>query len=630
MDSFTSLYNGVTGLNSMSQKLSVTANNVANANTTGFKSGSAKFADILESNQSSVSIGLGVQLGAIGTSFADGAITNTGRSTDMAVNGQGFFQVRNADRTTADRYTRNGEFDLIEHQGSEPNTYNLVTSGGQFVQGINLSTGDPATTVASDILIKRTTPQVATTQVEVITNLEDNPALIEEINTPLFASWDGRKNGGVLDEEAYDYKTSMKIYGPDDETATTTSFSSFDYLTIYYDSTSNQNEKEFLLTCDPALDQRVLSDGTTRYDSTTDKGAGALLYGILHFNNNGDLSDIECWNVPADGALDPSSANKLSLIRGESFYNFEFNFSGDPANSTSTINFGNLPKPQEIASPGAAFTSTTSESTVDAHSSWATTYDSWGNLAQAGDTIRFQGKTGDGTPTDYTYTVDPAQTMEDLLIGLQNQFACTAEMVNGKLTLTDSVVGDSQLSIDSITYAHADGATPLTDPTVAQLFGSQGAAFAITPEDRYTGGPLATTNYASPSSTLYQDQNGFGRGLLQDIHVNREGIITGEYSNGQEIEQAQLVLADFVDLQGLRTEANNIFVATGESGPAILGTPGHGSFGTMTNNTLEMSNVDIGREMADLIITQRAFQANSKSITTSDAIYDSVLQLIRR
>ncbi len=80
----------------------------------------------------------------------------------------------------------------------------------------------------------------------------------------------------------------------------------------------------------------------------------------------------------------------------------------------------------------------------------------------------------------------------------------------------------------------------------------------------------------------------------------------------------------------MRTEGNNIFVATDESGPALVSTPGHGTFGEISNNTLEMSNVDIGKEMADLIITQRAFQANSKAITTSDAIYDSVLQLIRR
>ncbi len=630
MDSFTSLYNGISGLNSMSQKLGVTANNVANANTTGFKSGSANFADIMETTQGNVSVGLGVQLGSIGTSFTSGAIDNTGRSTDMAINGAGFFQVRNSDSTTADRYTRNGEFDLVEHQGSEPNAYNLVTSGGQYVQGINLSTGNAAATVASDILIKSTTPQLATSQVEVIANLEDNPALLEEVNTPLFSSWDGRSNGGTLEETAYDYKTSMKIYGPDDGAAIMSSPSSFDYLTIYYDSTANQNEKEFLLTCDPTLDQRLLADGTTRYDSTTDKGAGALLYGILHFNTDGDLSDIECWQVPPDGVLDPTSANKLSLGRGESFYNFAFNFNGDPVNSTSTVNFGNLPQPQAIVSPGAAFTSATTETPVNALSSWATTYDSLGNLALAGDTIRFQGKAGDGTVQDYTYTVAPEQTMEELLTGLQNQFACTAAMVNGKLTLTDSVVGDSQLSIDSITYAHADGATPLTDPTVAQFFGSQGGSFAMTPEDRYTSGPLATTNHASPSTTIFQQQNGFSRGILQDIQVDKQGVITGEYSNGQEIKQAQLLLADFVDLQGLRTEGNNIFVATDESGPALVSTPGHGTFGEISNNTLEMSNVDIGKEMADLIITQRAFQANSKAITTSDAIYDSVLQLIRR
>ena len=257
-------------------------------------------------------------------------------------------------------------------------------------------------------------------------------------------------------------------------------------------------------------------------------------------------------------------------------------------------------------------------------------YDSLGNKAKVGDSIRFQGKAGDGTPVDYTFTVSPSLSMLDLLGDLENQFACKAEVINGKLTITDTVVGDSQLSIDSISYANAGGGTPATDPSVAQIFGSQGASFTMAAGDRYVSSALATTSYASPSATLFQSQNGFGSGELQNIQLDRQGNIIGYYSNGQAIKQAQLVLADFTSLQGLETEGNNTFVATAKSGAAILGTAGQGSFGTVTNNTLEASNVDLGREMAGLIITQRAFQANSKSITTSDEIYDTLLQMIRR
>jgi len=629
MDFYTSFFNGVSGMNSMSQKLNVTANNVANANSTGFKTGQATFADVLETSLGAVSEGHGVQLGGINTSFVSGSLENTSRSTDMAISGSGFFQVRNSDRVVADRYTRNGEFDLVKHLGVEPNAYNLTTSLGQFVQGYNLTATTVPSTVVSDIMVKSTAPQSATTQVQVMVNLENDPALVESVDTPLFNSWDGRNSASPIADQFYEYKSSLKIYGSDDGAATISPTSS-DLLTIYYDSTANQNEKEFLVTCDPSLDQRLIGGGPTRYNSAADKGAGALLYGTLHFTANGEISGIECWDVPPDGNVVPSEANKLTLGRGVSNYSFAYNFNGDPANTTSTVNFGNIPKPQATVSPVMAFTNAAASSPAEVLSPWNSMYDYLGKQVKAGDAIRFQGRAGDGTAIDYTYIVNPAQSMQDLLIGLQHQFACKAEIINGKLTITDTVVGDSQLSIDSISYTNASGATPTTDPTMAQIFGSQGSPFTTAVADRFGSGPLATTSYASPSSTIFQSQNGFARGDLQDIRVDSLGNIIGKYSNGQETKQAQLVLADFTSLQGLKTEGNNNFVATAESGAAILGTSGQGSFGRVTNNTLELSNVDIGREMADIIVTQRAFQANSKSITTSDEIYDTVLQLLRR
>ncbi|MBU4230886.1 MAG: flagellar hook-basal body complex protein, partial [Proteobacteria bacterium] len=100
-------------------------------------------------------------------------------------------------------------------------------------------------------------------------------------------------------------------------------------------------------------------------------------------------------------------------------------------------------------------------------------------------------------------------------------------------------------------------------------------------------------------------------------------------SNGQNITQAQLVLANFMNLQGLRSVGGNNFVATDAAGMAMIGTAGQPAFGTATNYSLEMSNVDIGREMVDVITTQRAFQANAKSLSTADEMYEKLIQMIR-
>ncbi|MFA7348865.1 MAG: flagellar hook-basal body complex protein [Desulfurivibrionaceae bacterium] len=631
MDLLASFYNGLSGVNAMGQKLNVTANNVSNVNTNAFKAGQTQFADVFETTLGSLSLGHGVQLGSIGTSFTDGMLETTGKATDMAINGPGFFMVRPPDATTADTYTRSGNFDLANHLGAEPNAYNLVTATGQFVQGYSLSASTVSPTVVGDILVKSIAPQSATSEVELVLNIQNNPALQEPAASPitLFDSWDGTNTAQPIDTSNYDYKTSLTIYGPGDETAGFATPSTTYDLTVYFDATGNPNEQEFIVTCDPSMDQR-LSAGGTRYDSATDKGAGALLYGVLSFSNSGDLTNIQCWNVPPDGNVDPATTtNLLTLGRGDSYYSFDFNFTGTAANNSSTLSFGNAPMPQTVISPAAAFSSATTSGRISATATWDTVSDSLGNTVKAGDTITLQGTTGDGTPASYTYTVDFAQTVQDFLAGIEAQFSCTAGIDNGQLTLTDTVIGSSQLAISSITHTNAGGATPLTDPTIAQIFGNQNATFAVDLENLYQTSGLTTTNYANPSSILYQSQNGYGKGRLQDINVDSEGFITGQYSNGQDIRQAQLVLANFINLQGLRDMGGNNFVATDEAGAATIGTAGQPSFGATTNYTLEMSNVDIGREMVDVITTQRAFQANAKSLSTVDELYEKLIQMVR-
>jgi len=644
MDLLASFYNGLSGVNAMGQKLNVTSNNIANVNTNAFKAGHTQFADVFETTLNSLSFGHGVQLSQIATSFADGMVETTGKATDMAVNGPGFFMVRRSDATKADTYTRSGNFNLVgvapRLVSGELNVSKLVTQTGQFVQGYNLSTTTLPPTVPSgppaDILIKNIAPQSATSEVKLVLNLQNNPALVEPAPAVnLFDSWNGKNTAQPIDTSNYDYKTSLTIYGPPDESANFTDPSLAYDLTVYFDATTKPNEQEFIVTCNPAQDQR-LNAGGTRYNSATDKGAGALLYGVLSFSNSGDLNNIQCWKVPPDGNVAPTTpTNLINLAKGDSYYNFDFNFTGTAANNSSTLSFGNTPKPQTVVSPVPAFSSTTASGGINKTSTWGTISDSQGNPVKVGDTITLQGVKRNGTPASYTYQVNFTDKAQNFLDGIQTQFGCKAEFVKGQLTLTDTEVGPSKLAISSITHTNAGGATPLTDPTIAQIFGDQSASFTVDPGTLYPGTGLTTTNYASPSSLLYQSQNGYGKGRLQDINVDSQGVISGQYSNGQNIKQAQLVLANFRNLQGLRNIGDNNFAATAEAGliPPKLGTgagiPGDPSYGTISNYGLEMSNVDLGKEMVDIITTQRAFQANAKSISTVDEIYEKLIQMIR-
>ncbi|MEA5088796.1 flagellar hook protein FlgE [Solidesulfovibrio sp.] len=138
-----------------------------------------------------------------------------------------------------------------------------------------------------------------------------------------------------------------------------------------------------------------------------------------------------------------------------------------------------------------------------------------------------------------------------------------------------------------------------------------------------------TTNYATSSSTVFSSQNGYTAGLLTSVSVDANGVLTGSFSNGQTLQLWVLALSNFTNLQGLSREGNNLYKATLESGQGTTNRANSGSVGSVSGNTLESSNVDMATEMVNMIVTQRGFEANSKTITTVDSMLSEVIQLKR-
>ena len=167
--------------------------------------------------------------------------------------------------------------------------------------------------------------------------------------------------------------------------------------------------------------------------------------------------------------------------------------------------------------------------------------------------------------------------------------------------------------------------------TAGGLYTIDLSAFNIGPVDlstRNTSGG-STTQYAASSVTNYASQDGYGPGFLQRLSINNEGIITGHYSNGQIIPQYQLTLARFNAPGKLYREGSNLYTQTQDSGVPLTGAPGTNGLGKINSNALEQSNVDLGNEFVHMILFQRAFQANSRIITTTDTMMEEVLALKR-
>ena len=123
------------------------------------------------------------------------------------------------------------------------------------------------------------------------------------------------------------------------------------------------------------------------------------------------------------------------------------------------------------------------------------------------------------------------------------------------------------------------------------------------------------------------NQNGYKPGDLVSYQINEDGTVVGNYSNEQNQLLGQIVLSNFANPEGLSSEGNNVWAATNASGVALLGTAGSGNFGTLTNGALEASNVDLSKELVNMIVAQRNYQSNAQTIKTQDQILNTLVNL---
>ena len=164
-------------------------------------------------------------------------------------------------------------------------------------------------------------------------------------------------------------------------------------------------------------------------------------------------------------------------------------------------------------------------------------------------------------------------------------------------------------------------AMPVSLYTGAITYSNGVAASAITVD--FTG----TTQYGAPSAVQSLSQDGSSAGTISGISVTSEGNIVGNYTNGEIRNIARLALADFPSLYGLERGGSLLFRAMPDSGDPLINKPGEGGMGNLSASMLEESNVDLAAEFIKMIITQRAYQANSKIISTTDEMLAQLISI---
>ncbi len=174
-----------------------------------------------------------------------------------------------------------------------------------------------------------------------------------------------------------------------------------------------------------------------------------------------------------------------------------------------------------------------------------------------------------------------------------------------------------------------DGALVGYSPSVITFTANNGSAAGQAIEMNFgdLGGFNGITSYDAKSSTEDIKQDGYTGGTLNGLRVDQSGKIIGSFTNGHSLALAQVAMASFTNNNGLEKLGGNVWGETANSGGPVIGAAATGSRGKINASTVEMSNVDLSRAFTQLIVVQRGYQANSKTITTSDNMLNTLLQL---
>jgi len=284
MSIYSSLYSGVSGLTALGNAMSVLGDNIANVNTTGFKSSRATFEDILNMTVSTANgtaqVGQGTVLSDVTATFSQAGFETTDSVTDLAIDGDGFFIVKTPG-TTQKYYTRAGAFNV-------DGTYNLVNPAGLIVQGKQLDpdTGQPIGSLTNVTLNQVTAAPSPSSKMTVLANLDSKTVQKSEDAVALSERWDATdtvadpadatKDGKVIAETDYAHSSTVKVY---DEQGR-----SHD-ITVYFDKSIEEgnNKWDFIVTCNPSEDLSVEGDAKQ----------GLLAVGTITFTNDGKIEDIQ-------------------------------------------------------------------------------------------------------------------------------------------------------------------------------------------------------------------------------------------------------------------------------------------------------------------------------------------------
>jgi flagellar hook protein FlgE len=668
MGIFDALTTSVAGLQAQSFALQNISGNVANSETTGYKETDTSFEDMVSSASQNQTTANGVIANSVATNTVAGTLQSSTVSTNMAINGDGWFVVAKPTGEVdnqptfsgVDDYTRAGDFQLNS-------SGNLVNSAGYYLQGIPIdaATGNPVGSSPEVLQFNNDfIPAQATTAIQYQANLPSSPASGLIVGTdfeanplagaPAAAVVTGK--GATLQPDAIATLTGNVSL----TTATT--------LTSLGISTG---------------DQITVNDGTntpTTYTVPAGPPAptvGDLITAINAANTGNTLNVTAKLAGGASGDLVLTGSNGTASVTVTA--------TGTDGTALGLPPGSNAAEPVNLLTQGAVAQGDTMTITVGNNTPQIITFGTDAGAGQVATLAELQtaiggisGLTGtvDTANGDVTLTSNSQIALDSTPVALLSEFGITNDaaypangtvIANDETTFTnESVDGGSITAYDSegnpvnVQFRWAEtsaGSWQLFYQSNSTATGTEaawqnvGTVFnfnasgeltppisSVTLQDLTVNGDNlgnvalnfgtnGITQFANTSGTTQVSQlqqNGFAAGQLESVAVDGQNQITGTFSNGQTIPLAQITLATFNGEDALQPLNGQAYAATADSGPPILD-----ATGTVEGGELESSNVDIATQFSQLIVAQQAYSANAKVMQTADQMIQALLQVIQ-
>ncbi|WP_397449118.1 flagellar hook-basal body complex protein [Pseudomonas sp. NA-150] len=603
------------GLNAAHKRLEITSQNIANVGTHGYKSSRGEFAAIYAGTKvgsGQHAVGSGVRLANVTQNFSQGEVSsNTGRPLDFQIHGNGFFMVSDNSGLS---YTRAGAFlkdkndFVVDNQGSRLQGYGIDARGNvinglrtdlkidtssmaskvtsTITETINLSASQPSLTALPVF-----DPNDPTTYSKVISRkiMDAGAEEVKEVKAKYFEN---------SDKEKKNEKEALRVKGRE-----------------AIPPAEHELKQYFVKTEDNQWSMYTLIDGR----HPLNPASSSPLKATVTQRENGGYSvaeDSKAIQGAGEKAFSLEGWKPARLVDGM----WTASLAGNGGQVMLSVSDGSVngvdPADALMARTAPAFDPTNITTFSKTYS--VQLYDSLGNMHELNQYF----VKGDDNRWDLHLLVNGRNP-----VAPQSTAPLSASITFNPDGSLRSIVGSDQLTVrnniltlNGWVPARVTDAGKFSEKWLSN--GAQGSATGLALDFN------ALTQYNAATARSSAVQDGHAAGELSSISVDKDGFLRAGFSNSQSKNIGQVLLASFANEQGLKQDANNRWRETNASGMANIGSPSEGTLGSVVSGSLEGSNVKLTEELVDLIVTQTAYQANSKVLSTEATLMQTLIQAI--